>query len=101
MATKACFVIDGKDNVGTILQPELEKADRVECEVGGRSTVIELRDKVPYGHKIAVKPIAKGEQVLKYGLAIGLATKDIMPGEHVHVHNIESTRGRGDLAKGR
>ncbi len=101
MAAKTCFVIDSRDNVGTILQPELEKGAGVECEVDGRVTVIVLKEEVPYGHKIAVKPIAKGEKVLKYGLAIGLATKDIMPGEHVHVHNIESTRGRGDLAKGR
>ncbi len=101
MAAKACFVIDGKDNVGTILQPDLEKGAGVECEVDGHLNVIALKDKVPYGHKIAVKQITKGDRVLKYGLTIGLATEDIKPGEHVHIHNIESTRGRGDLAKGR
>jgi len=53
---------------------------------------------IPYGHKIAIKPIAKGETVFKYGLSIGKATENIKVGDHVHVHNIEPCRGRGDLA---
>ena len=40
--------------------------------------------------------IKKGEYAYKYGQIIGLALEDIHPGDHVHVHNISSTRGRGD-----
>ena len=54
---------------------------------------------VPYGHKIAVKDIKKGEQITKYGEEIGVATHDIKFGEYVHVHNLDSMRGRGDLEK--
>ena len=64
--------------------------------VDGRS--ITLRQPVPCGHKIALRAIARGEQVRKYGQPIGRATADITPGEHVHTHNLESLRGRGDLA---
>ncbi len=42
---------------------------------------------VPMGHKIATRPISKGEAVLKFGQIIGFATDDIPPGAHVHVHN--------------
>src|SRR4051812_9357450 len=42
---------------------------------------------VPMGHKIATRPIATGEAVLKFGQIIGYATQDISPGTHVHVHN--------------
>jgi len=38
-----------------------------------------------------------GEPVIKYGSPIGLATVEIAEGQHVHVHNVASTRGRGDL----
>lgn len=55
-----------------------------------------LRQNIPFGHKFACRPIARGELVLKYGQVIGRATADIAIGEHAHVHNIESTRGRGD-----
>jgi hypothetical protein len=42
------------------------------------------------GHKIAAKPIKKGEQVIKYGVSIGSASADIETGEHVHLHNLKS-----------
>jgi altronate dehydratase small subunit len=51
---------------------------------------------IPIYHKIAIRPIAKGEKIFKYGQPIGVASADIAPGEHVHVHNLESDRGRGD-----
>lgn len=62
---------------------------------------ITLRDHIPSGHKFAVRPIAPGALVLKYGQPIGRATAGIAPGEHVHTHNVESLRGRGDLAEPR
>ena len=46
---------------------------------------------VPAGHKIATRPIPAGQTVLKYGYPIGVATRDIAPGEHVHSHNLTST----------
>ena len=46
------------------------------------------------GHKVAIKPIAAGEAVVKYAQAIGRATQDIAPGEHVHSHNLVFESGR-------
>ncbi|HEX9398296.1 MAG TPA: altronate dehydratase family protein [Burkholderiales bacterium] len=43
---------------------------------------------IPAGHKIAVRPIAKGKPAHRYNQIIGFATRDIQPGEHVHVHNL-------------
>lgn len=86
------FTIDEKDNVTTNVADEIPQGTKV--EVGG--TVIKALDEIPYGHKMATKPITKGESVLKYGLSIGSALETIQPGNHVHVHNVESNRGRGD-----
>lgn len=47
-------------------------------------------DKIPAGHKYALKPIKKGEYVIKYGEIIGKATQDIAEGEWVHTHNVKS-----------
>ena len=49
-----------------------------------------VRNEIPLGHKVALRPIAKGEKVLKFGVPIGSATRAIGPGELVHVHNIAS-----------
>ena len=44
-----------------------------------------------------LRPIKKGEYCYKYGEVIGEALEDLAPGDYVHVHNLASTRGRGDL----
>ncbi|MFQ5657413.1 MAG: SAF domain-containing protein [Candidatus Methylomirabilales bacterium] len=44
--------------------------------------------------------MARGAPIIKYGQVIGRATVEIAPGDHVHVHNMESLRGRGDLWEG-
>jgi altronate hydrolase len=51
--------------------------------------------RIPAGHKVAVKPVAQGQPVRRYGQIIGFATTDIAPGQHVHVHNI----GMGDFSR--
>ncbi len=42
------------------------------------------------GHKVALRDIKKGENIIKYGFPIGHATEDIKKGEHVHTHNVKT-----------
>ena len=51
---------------------------------------VEIRED---GHKYALRDIAEGENVIKYGMPIGHATKPIAKGEHVHVHNVKTNLG--------
>ena len=46
-------------------------------------------DDIPFGHKICLKTVNKGDPVIKYDQIIGFASKNINPGEHVHSHNLE------------
>lgn len=48
-------------------------------------------DKIPSGHKVALADISAGQQIIKYGSVIGVATQDIPSGAHVHVHNVAMT----------
>jgi altronate dehydratase len=89
---RAALVISDRDNVATALQP---LDDGRVLEVAGVS--VTLREAIPPGHKVAIRAIAAGEPVIKYGSPIGLATADIVAGTHVHTHNVSSSRGRGDL----
>ncbi len=52
-------------------------------------------ERIPAGHKVAVRALAEGEAIHRYGQIIGFATRPIAPGAHVHVHNC----GMGDFAK--
>jgi altronate hydrolase len=55
-------------------------------------TTVAVRMAIPSGHKIALRAMASGETVVKYGQPIGTVTKDIGAGEHVHIHNVVSAR---------
>ncbi len=56
--------------------------------------IINPKDNVEIdGHKYALRDIAEGENVIKYGMPIGHATKPIAKGEHVHVHNVKTNLG--------
>lgn len=94
MQKKAIF-IDKKDNVATALC-QLEKGNSVEVGIDDHTFTTVLLQDIPFGHKYAIKDIEQGGAVMKYGEAIGLATKQIRQGEHVHIHNVESQKGRGD-----
>jgi altronate dehydratase small subunit len=89
----AALVISDRDNVATALEA-LEPGRLV--DLGGRQILI--GERIPSGHKLALVDIAAGEPIVKYGSPIGKASVDIRQGTHVHTHNLESTRGRGDLA---
>ena len=93
MEIKLALKVNDKDNVATIFANGITDGTEVEIrdKKGNAETVTVIGD-VPYGHKIAVRDI-------KYGEEIGIATKDIKKGEYVHVHNLDSMRGRGDWAK--
>ena len=92
------LIIHPDDNVANLIGPG-RKGQSVECIVEGQSgtTAISLCDDIPANHKFAHCDIETGALIIKYGLSIGRASRDIQAGQYVHVHNIESNRGRGDL----
>jgi (2R)-sulfolactate sulfo-lyase subunit alpha len=53
---------------------------------------VKLRDRVPLGHKVAMRDLAKDAKVIKYGREIGKAVKPIAKGAHVHIHNLKTQR---------
>ena len=90
--------ISDQDNVATVFSEEAKSGAMVNArDKKGQAHKVELLDDVPYGHKLAITPIKSGAPIIKYGEEIGVATRDISVGEHVHVHNLDSQRGRGDL----
>ena len=53
---------------------------------------VRLTEAIPLGHKLALADIAAGQQIIEYGQPVGVATRDIGQGDHVHVHNVRSAR---------
>jgi len=79
------------DNVAAVLSTARRQAV-VSVASGSGELVKALNslNEIPFGHKIATQPIGRGEKIIRYGYAIGAATRDIAEGEHVHTHNMRS-----------
>jgi altronate dehydratase small subunit len=95
MARLQAIVMKAKDNVCTVVE-EVAPGMEVGMEIDGETQTIRANETIPVGHKLAIRDIAQGEIIMKYGEVIGRATQAIRVGQHVHVHNLESCRGRGD-----
>jgi altronate dehydratase small subunit len=91
MKSKA-IILNAKDNVATALA-SLTANSELRPDMSGRTLRVRLQSDIPFGHKFSLVAIEKGQPVVKYGEVIGIATTAIPAGEHVHVHNVESTRG--------
>jgi altronate hydrolase len=82
-AANSTIVLHPNDNVA-IARVVLSPGQALEIS----GSTIDVRDPVPAGHKVAIRALAVGKPVYRYGEVIGFATKDIAPGQHVHVHNL-------------
>ena len=78
--------INPDDNVIVALDP-ISKGDEV--RINDKLTVV-AEDDVPAGHKMAIKDIAEGSNVIKYGYAIGHTTEEIKKGRWLHTHDVKT-----------
>ena len=87
------MVLHNRDNVATALI-DIEAGTLVRVKVGDHTKELIMRQAIPFAHKFAIENIEEGQPVYKYGEIIGKAIKPIKVGQHVHVHNLESIRGK-------
>ncbi len=57
------------------------------------------KDFIGRGHKVALKPIKAGQEVSEFGQVIGVATADIAPGEHIHLHNLAMVPSEHEITR--
>ena len=80
-----CIKIHKSDSVAVAVEP-LKAGEKVSVD----SSVIELLNDIPAGHKFALEDIPQNENIIKYAYPIGSAKCDIKKGEHIHTHNTKS-----------
>ncbi len=83
-----------KDNVGVVVVEGLSSNTDMLCVITEDDSDFHLTSKndVPIGHKVALRDLAVGDTVIKYGEDIGKVVAPIKKGEHVHVHNLKTKR---------
>lgn len=87
------LVHEERDSVGVAVT-EIKAGEKMAGSYleGGKQITLQSKDAIPLGHKVALKDIREGEDIVKYGVVIGKAKQAIKAGQHVHVHNIKSNR---------
>jgi altronate hydrolase len=82
-----------EDNLAVACR-HLRPGERIELSGG----TVEVREPVPFGHKVSVRDVEPGEALRKYGQVIGFASQRIPAGSHIHVHNCSAERFERDYA---
>src|ERR687889_483970 len=85
---EVAVLLDPHDAVAIAMQPLLPRT--LLRTANGEVRVSQM---IPPGHKIALRDVAQGGEVRRYGQIIGFATMDIAPGDHVHSHNLSVGEG--------
>jgi (2R)-sulfolactate sulfo-lyase subunit alpha len=81
------------DDVAVAVRDVSEGSDEVAVAMDtGIDVKVTTKSSIPLGHKVALKDLAEGSEVRKYGTRIGTTTADITAGDHVHTHNLRSAR---------
>jgi hypothetical protein len=73
-----------QDNVA-VVAADVPEGGAVRLDDGTTLRAVEV---IVRGNKVALRPISRGEAVIRYGEEIGAATDDIIAGQHVHTHNL-------------
>ena len=81
------------DDVAVALR-DLSDGETIAVRRRGAIERMRVHERVPFGHKIALRALPRGAAIRKYGENIGVATIDIAAGAHVHVHNLASNRAK-------
>jgi hypothetical protein len=90
---KKAIQLDSRDNVATVTE-DVAKGEAVEVISPDGEVILGPRpvEAIVIGHKLSLTNLSRGEQIIKYGEVIGLASTGIEAGEWVHTHNVESGR---------
>ena len=89
------FVVhDENDSVGVVVVEGVKAGDSLNGWImdQDREITFKAMSNIPIGHKLAIKALAQGDTVIKYGTDIGRVVAPIGVGEHAHVHNIKTKR---------
>ncbi len=96
-ASQACgaaaMVLHPADDVATALRP-LSAGEWVQIQGQNQTTSVQALEEIALCHKLALRPLAAGQPVRKYGEVIGFTLQAVAAGGHVHIHNLKSGRAQ-------
>jgi hypothetical protein len=93
------LILDAADDVA-VATSDLAAGQAVVAQGAGLVIELTMEEPVAVGHKLSLRPLPAGHDVLKYGAVIGRMIEGVGPGRHVHVHNLRSLRAVAESSAG-
>ncbi|MEJ8824561.1 UxaA family hydrolase [Variovorax humicola] len=89
-----CVLHDPDDSVAVVVTEGVKAGETLTALILDEDRTIQIpcKSDIPLGHKVAMKDLAVGDTVIKYGTDIGKVIAAIKTGEHAHVQNIKTKR---------
>lgn len=89
-----CVLHDPQDSVAVVVTENVKSGQTLTALILDEDRTIQIPcvSDIPLGHKVAMKDMAVGDTVIKYGVDIGKVVAPIKVGQHAHVHNIKTKR---------
>ncbi len=89
-----CVLHDAEDTVAVVVVEGVRAGTTLTGWImdDDRTIALEARQDIPIGHKVALRDMAVGDTVIKYGIDMGKVVAAVKKGEHAHVHNIKTKR---------
>ena len=89
-----CVLHDRNDSVAVVVVEGVRSGTTLTGLIldEDRTITLPCLQDIPIGHKVALKDMAVGDTVIKYGIDIGKVVQPIKTGQHAHVHNIKTKR---------
>ena len=89
-----CVLHDADDNVAVVVVEGVTAGMTLTGLILDEDRTLSLpcTQDIPLGHKVALRDLAPGDTVIKYGVDIGKVIQPIARGAHAHVHNIKTKR---------
>ena len=89
-----CVLHDRNDSVAVVVVEGVKSGATLTGLIldEDRTITLPCLQDIPIGHKVALKDMAVGDTVIKYGIDIGKVVQPIKTGQHAHVHNIKTKR---------
>ena len=91
MSAKDAILLHPADNVATALR-RIENGEHISVAGSDRPVKITAAEAIPIFHKVAIRSLTSGVDIVKYGDSIGVLIADADQGALVHVHNLKSRR---------
>lgn len=98
---KRCIRLNPNDTVAVMLSKSKARDVYTIVDTAGKKCgQVTVNEEIPFGHKVSIKDMKAGSRAIKTNIIIGKTSRDVVAGDHIHIHNVKSIEERNIEERG-